>query len=92
MNCRHVSGRGPGMLLIGILLGQMGLLAGTPRIASSLSECDFVALFSCYSVLLHAILTLLYFCLHSPTSPHQHRTNGQPGEESLFAADSRSTP
>jgi len=77
-----------------ILLGWVLLLPGTPRIASSSTECYVVALFSCYSTKLHTISTLIYFCLHSPTSLHlhQHGTYGQPGEESRFTEESRSPP
>jgi hypothetical protein len=51
-------------------------------------------LFSRYSTKVHTIFTLIYFCLHSPTSlhHHQHGTYGQPGEESLFTEESRSPP
>jgi len=77
-----------------ILLHQASLFPGTPPIASSSTKCYFVALFSRYSPKHHTIFTLIYFCLHFPTSlhHHQHGTYGQPGEESLFTEESRSTP
>jgi len=74
-----------------ILLGRASLSSGTPWIASSLTECYFVALFSCYSINLHTMFLLIYFCLDSLTSLHQHGTHGQPGEESLITEQSRST-
>jgi len=52
-----------------ILLGHPGLFPGTRRIASSSTECYFVALCFPYSTIHHTIFTVIYFCLHSPTSP-----------------------
>ena len=77
-----------------ILLHRVLHFPGTPQIAFSLTECFFVALFSCYSTKLHTIFTLVYFSLHSPTSLdyHQYGTYGQPGEESLFTEESSSPP
>jgi len=77
-----------------ILLGRASLFPGTPRIASSLTKCYFVARFTHYSTKLYTIFTLIYFCLHSPTSlhHHQHGTYGQPGDESVFTEESRSSP
>ena len=46
------------------------LVPGTPRVTSSSTACYFAALFSCYSVKLHSIFTLIFFCLHSPSSLH----------------------
>jgi len=46
------------------------LFRGTPRVASSSTACYFVALFSRSSVKLRTIFTLIFFCLHSPTSLH----------------------
>jgi len=57
---RHTSGC--------ILLGRHSHCPGTTRIASSSTECYFVALFSHYSTKHHTIFTHLYFCLHSLTS------------------------
>jgi hypothetical protein len=44
------------------------------------------------SIKLPTVSTLICFYLHSATSLHQHGTYGQPGEESLFPEESRSTP
>ena len=74
------------------VLGNTSLFPGTRRIASSSTACYIVALFSCYSNQLPTVFTLICFCLHSATSHHQHGTYGQPGEESLFTEESRSTP
>ena len=77
-----------------ILQGCASHFHSTPRIASSSTDCYLVALFSRYSTKHHTIFTLIYFCLHTPTSlhHHQHGTYGQPGEESLFTEESRSPP
>jgi len=53
-----------------ILLCWAILFPGTARIASFSTASYFVALSSHYSVKLHTIFTLIYFCLHSPTSLH----------------------
>ena len=74
-----------------ILLGCASLFPGTPRIASSSTACYFAALFSYYSIKLPTIFTLICFCLPSATSLHQHETYSQPGEESLFTEESKST-
>jgi len=65
-----------------------------PLLTLSSTECYFVSQISCYLVKFHIIFTLIYFRLHSPTSLHlhQHGTYGQPGEESLFTEESKSTP
>jgi hypothetical protein len=75
-----------------ILFGRVSLFLGTPWMASSSTVCYFVALFSRYSIKLPTVFTLMCFCLHSATSLHQHGTYGQPGEESLFTEELRSTP
>ena len=75
-----------------ILLGHASLFPDTSRIASSLTACYFVPLFSRDSIKLPTVFTLICFCLHSATSLYQHGTYGQPGEESLFTEKSRSTP
>ena len=75
-----------------ILLGRASRFPGTTRIASSSTACYFVALFSRYSIKLPTVFTLICFYLHSATSLHQHGTYGQPGEESLFPEESRSSP
>ena len=77
-----------------ILLGRASPFPGMPRLASSLTECYSVALFSRHRTKLHSIFTLIYFCLHSPTSlhHHQHGTYGLSGEVSLFTEESRSPP
>jgi hypothetical protein len=69
-----------------------GLFPDTPRIASYSTACYFVALFSHYSIKLHTIFTLLHFPLYSQLHFIKHGTNGQPGEESLFTEESKSTP
>jgi hypothetical protein len=74
-----------------IRLGRASQFQGTPQIASSSTECYFVALFCRYSTTHYTIFTLIYFCLHSPTSLllAQYGTYGQPGEESPFTEESR---
>ena len=68
------------------------LFPGTFRFASCLTPCYFVALFSRYSIKLHTIFTLIHFPLHSQLHFIKHGTYGQPGEESLFTEEPRSTP
>jgi len=46
----------------------------------------------CHSIQLHTVFALLYFCLYSSTSLHQHGTFAQPGEESEFTKESRNPP
>jgi len=75
-----------------ILLGRASLLSGTLRIASYSTARYFVALFSRYSINLPTIFTLIWFCQHSATTLHQHDINDQPGEESLFTEELKSTP
>jgi len=75
-----------------MLLGRTSLFPGTPRIASSSTASYFVALFPHYSIKLRTVFTLICFCLHFATSLHHHGTYSQPGEESLFTEESRSTP
>jgi hypothetical protein len=69
-----------------------GLFPGTPLIASYLTACYFVALFSCYSIKLRIIFTIIHFPLHFQLHFIKHGTYGQPGEESQFTEESRSTP
>jgi hypothetical protein len=69
-----------------------GLFPGTPRIASCSTACYFVALLSHDSINLRSIFTLIHFPLHSQLHFIKHGTYGQPGEESLFTEESRSTP
>jgi len=94
MNRRHVFRTLSSHASDCILLGRTSHCPGTPRIASSLTECYFVALFSCYSTTHHTIFTVIYFCLHSPTSLHHHHhgTYRHPGEKSVFTEELRSPP
>ena len=74
------------------LLSRASLFPGRPWNASSSTGCYIVALSFRYSLKLPTVFTLICFCLHSVTSLHQDGTYGQPGEESLFREESRSTP
>jgi len=71
MNCRHVFRTLSRYTSNCILLSRVLLYPGTPRTASSSTACYFVSRLCCYSITLHTILTLIYFCLHSPTALHQ---------------------
>jgi hypothetical protein len=77
-----------------ILLGHGSYWPGTSPMASSLTECYIVVLCYCYSITLHTIFSLIYFCLYYPHSLdlHQHESYIQPDEESQLTEESRSPP
>jgi len=75
-----------------LLLGRASLFPATPRIASYLTTCHLVALFSYHSIILRTMFTLIYFSLHSLLHFIKHGIYGPPTEESLCTEGSRSTP
>jgi len=68
MNRQHIFQTHSGHASDCILLGRPSHFPGTPWIASSSTECYFIALFSHYSTKHHTVFTLTYFCRHFPTS------------------------
>jgi len=94
MNCWHVLWTLYSYVLNFILLGRVSRIPDMTWNATSSTQCCFVALFSCYSTEPHSLFTLIYFCLHSPTSlhHHQHGPYCQLGGESLFTDESRRPP
>jgi hypothetical protein len=69
-----------------------GLLPGTIRITSCSTACYVVARVSHYPIKLRTTFTLIHFPPNSQLHFIKHGTYGQPGEESLFTEESRSTP
>jgi hypothetical protein len=82
--CRHASNC--------ILLNLALHLPGTPPIGSSATMCYFVALFSRWLIKLPTLFTLIYSSLNSQLHFINHWTYGLPGEKSLLAEESRSSP
>jgi len=68
------------------------LFPGMPQIVFCSTACYLIVLFSHHSIKLCTMFSHIYFSLHSQLHFIKHGIYGQPGEESLLPAESRSTP